>query len=281
MKQPLKYYLNKARKQGWAVGQFNFSTLEQLRGILGAAQKLKSPVILGTSEGESNFLGLEETIALFEISRMKYNVSAYLHFDHGKDIDLIKRAVDFGYLSIHFDGSGLSFEENIEKTKKVVKYAHSRGVLVEGELGYIRGSSEAYKKKIKIKKEDLTSPEQVFQFVKETGVDSLAISIGNVHGIYKGQPRLDFERLKEISRKTNAFLVLHGGSGIPQKEIKKAIALDIIKININTELRVVWKESLKKMRSEIKPYKVLSQAQKSIQEKVEQKIKLFGSNNKI
>ena len=279
----LKNYLKKAQREKWAIGQFNFSTLEQLRGILAAVSKTKSLVILGTSEGESRFLGLEEILALVEISKMKYKIPAYLNLDHGKDLKWIKKAVDFGYSSIHFDGSGLSFKKNIEYTKKIVNYAHKKGVLVEGELGYIGGESKYNRKKAIIKKEDLTLPEQVFEFVEKTKVDNLAVAIGNLHGIYQGAPKLDFERLKEINKKTRAFLVLHGGSGIPKAKIKKAIKLGIVKININTELRMVWKKSLEKNLSwqEIKPYKILPSVQDSIQKKVEEKINLFSSKNKL
>lgn len=259
----LKDCLKKAQRQKSAIGQFNFSTFEQLRGILAAAQKTKTPVILGTSEGESKFLGLKEILALVEISKMKYKVSAFLNLDHGKDLDYIKRAVDFGYSAVHFDGSGLPLEKNIKYAKKIVEYAHKKGVLVEGELD-------------PIKKEGLTFPKKAEKFIKETKVDSLAIAIGNVHGMYKNQ-KLDFERLKEINNRVNAFLVLHGGSGISNIQIRKAIKSGIVKININTELRLAWKEALAKSlkTQEVKPYKILPKAQKAVQEKVEEKVKVF------
>jgi len=186
----LKQILKDAQKKHYAVGQFNFSTIEQLRGILTAAQKMKSPVILGTSEGESRFLGLKETIALVEISKLKYQIPAFLNLDHGKDLKLIKQVIDYGYPAVHFDGSGLSLEKNIKYAKEIVKYAHKRGVLVEGELGYLRGGSRIHKEIARIKKEDLTSPEEVIKFTGETKVDSLAIAIGNIHGIYARMPKL-------------------------------------------------------------------------------------------
>jgi len=261
----LKDYLKKAQKQKFAIGQFNFSTLEQLRGILAAANKMKSPVILGTSEKESKFLGLKEILALVEISKMKYKVPAFLNLDHGKDLDCIKKAIDFGYPAVHFDGSDLSLEKNMKYAKKVVEYAHNKGVLVEGELEGIE-------------KGNLSSLNEVERFVKETKVDSLAIAIGNRHGFYR-DVKLNFNRLKEIKEKTNTFLVLHGGSGISDIQTKKAINLGIVKINLNTELRIAWKGAL--LRSlktqEIKPYKILPQVQKTIQEKVEKKLKLFNS----
>ncbi len=277
----LKNYFKKAEKEKWAIPQFNFSTIEQLRAILSVAQKTKSPVILGTSESESRFLGLKEIIALVEISKIKYKSAAFLNLDHGKDLNWIKKAIDFGYPDIQFDGSKLDFKKNLKITKKVVEYAHKKGVLVEGELGYISGESSLHKNKVKIKKKDLTSLDEVSEFVKKTKVDSLAVAIGNIHGIYKGEPDLDFERLKKIKEITKVFLVLHGGSGIPDKEIKKAIKLGIVKVNINTELRIAWKTSLEKLLlKEVKPYVILSEVQKSIEKKVENKIFLFNSKNK-
>lgn len=279
----LKYYLKKAQKEKWAIGQFNFSTIEQLRGILKAAQNLKSPVILGTSEGESNFLGLEEIVALTEISKMKYNVEAYLNLDHGKDTEYLKKAVDLGYSAIHFDGSGISLEKNIKITEMLAKYAHKRGVLIEGELGAIKGESSFHSEEAVVRKEDFALPEDVKRFEKETKTDSLAVAVGNIHGVYKEKKKIDLERLKEISEKAKSFLVLHGGSDIENDDIKKAIMLGIVKININTELRMAWKEGFMKnlTGNEIKPYKILPFVQDLIQKKVEEKIHLFGSAGKI
>ncbi|PIP24849.1 MAG: ketose-bisphosphate aldolase [Candidatus Nealsonbacteria bacterium CG23_combo_of_CG06-09_8_20_14_all_36_12] len=280
----LKQILKKAQKEGWAIGQFNFSTFEQLKGILMAAKKLRSPIILGTSEGESKFLGCSVVIPLVygQIFELKVNPeSVFLNLDHGKNFDWIEKVVKVGYQMVHFDGSNLSFKENIKRTKKVADYAKRKGVLVEGELGKI----EAVKKGFKIKKENLTDPEKVREFVKKTKVDSLAISIGNLHGIAQKMEKLDFERLKEIRKKINVFLVLHGGSGIPKNEIKKAIKNGISKININTELRLAWRKSLEKSlrlnKGEIKPYKILPSVSEAVQKVVEEKIRLFGSYNKI
>jgi len=279
----LKDYFKKAQKEKWAIGQFNFSTLEQLRGILKAGEKMKSPLILGTSEGESRFLGLREIVALFEIAKTEYDISAFLNLDHGKNLKWIKEAVDYGYDAVHFDGSDLSYKNNIKKTKEVVSYAHKKGVLVEGELGKVTGSSAVHKGKSKIKREDLTSPTKVKEFVKETGVDSLAVAIGNIHGVFKKMPELDFERLKEIRKKSDVFLVLHGASGIAPTDIKKAIRGGMVKININTELRIAWKEALKgELSGEgIKPYNILPSVQLAVQKKVEEKMKLFDSKGKV
>jgi len=256
----LKQALKQAKKKGYALGQFNFSTLEQLRGILRAARK--TPVILGVSEGEIGYLGLEETVALVEIAKAKYNLNVFLNLDHGHNLKLIKKAVDYGFSAVHFDGSGLGLEKNIQYVKKVVQYAHKKGVLVEGELD-------------DIKKGSLTSFDKAREFVFRTKVDSLAIAIGNVHGYYRNV-KLDFKRLKELN-KLNVFLVLHGGSGISKDQIRKAIKLGIAKVNNNTELRMAWKQGLIKSlkNKEIKPYKILPFVEKSVQNKVEEKINLF------
>lgn len=285
----LKHYLKKAQKEGWAIGQFNFSTLEQLRGILAAAAKLKSPVILGTSHGESQYLGIKEVVALVEISKVKYGVPAFLNLDHAKDFECIKEAIDYGYPAVHFDGSHLPLEKNIEYAKKVVDYAHKKDVVVEGEVGAIgTESSKIYKKEFKIKESDLTNPDDAQRFIKETGADSLAISIGTFHGIEVSgkNPRIRLKRLEEIREKIRStFLVLHGGSGTRNSDIKKAIKLGIVKININTELRIAYAKGLgknfKKKKMEIAPYKYLPFAIEAVQKKAEEKIKLFGSDNRI
>lgn len=272
----LKKVLQQAQQQNYAIGQFNFSSWEQLRGILKAAQAKEQPLIIGTSEGESHYLGLEQARTLVDIEKEQYGVSAFLNLDHGKDLNWIRKAVDVGYDAVHFDGSNLSFEENVRKTKQVVNYAHPE-TLVEGELGYLVGESQSHQEKIEINEENLTSPDQVREFVEQTGVDSLAVAIGNVHGIYAEMPALDLDRLEEINEQTDAFLVLHGGSGVTDREIKQVIQRGVVKINVNTELRMAWKEALKKVvkKDSIKPYQVLPEVERVVQEKVKHKIKLF------
>jgi ketose-bisphosphate aldolase len=266
----LKYYLTKAKKEKWAVGQFNFCTLEQLRGIMAAAAGMKSPIILGTSEGEAGFLGIKEAVALVEILKVEYGVAAFLNLDHGKNLGLIKEAVDFGYSAVHFDGSSIGdIEKNIMYAQKTAIMAHKKGIMAEGEIDDIQ-------------KDKLTDAKEAEEFVRKTGVDSLAIALGNIHGFYKNV-KLDFKRLKEIRSQTNAFLVLHGGSGISTEQVRKAVKLGISKVNVNTELRMAWKEGIKKgiKGKEVKPYKVLPEAEKAVQKKVEEKIRLFSSYNKV
>jgi len=261
----LKYYLNEAKRNKYAIGQFNFSTLTQLRGILSAVNKLETPVILGVSEGELNYLGLEEVVALVEIAKARSLAPLFLHLDHGKDVELIKRCVDYGFSSVHFDGSTLPLEKNTEYAKTIVQYAHKKGVLVEGEMESIGLKS-------------LASSEDIEKFGKETGIDSIAVAVGSVHGIAK--VKLDFNKLKDLgSLIKDKFIVLHGGSGIDKGQIRKAINLGVVKVNINTEIRIAWKEGMKKAlkKNELKPYKIVPIVENIIQKKVAEKIKLFGT----
>lgn len=278
----LNYYYKKAEKEKWAIGQFNFSTLEQMRAIIKAGHITKSPIILGTSENEAKFFGIEEAVNLKNIINKKYNIPIFLNLDHGKDLKFIKKAIDMGYSSVHYDGSSLSIKENIKNTKKIVSYAKKKGVLVEGEVGFIEGNSTDNKNEFSLKY-DLTSPVEAENFVKETNVNLLAVAIGNVHGIYLKMPDLDFKLLSDIKEKTIAFLVLHGGSGIKEKYLKEAIKRGVVKVNINTETRKEWKDSLKKelLSNDIKPYNILFQVERKIEEKIKKKIILLGSNQKI
>lgn len=279
----LKECFYRAQKKQWALGHFNFSTPDQLRGIVAAAKKLSSPVIVATSEGELEFWGAEEAVALVRILENKTGQRLFLHFDHGREWRLLKKTIDFGYDSVHFDGSHLDFKENIRLTKKVVDYAHQRGVWVEAELGLISGSSRPFKKKFKIKEKNLTRPEEVAEFVKKTKADSLAVAVGSAHGIYPKKEKIDFKLLKEIRKQTNVYLVLHGASGVSPADLKKAIKSGIQKININTDLRIVWKRALKKAiaGTEVKPYLLLPQASEAVEQKVREYLKIFKSTNQL
>jgi len=281
MKKHLGYYLKKAEREGWAMGQFNVSNLETLKAIFQAAQKLKSPVIIGTSEGESRFLGLDQAVALVRSLREKSLFPLFLNLDHGHSFSYLKEAIKAGYDAVHFDGSELSLDENIKQTIKVVKEARKWNVLVEGEVGII-GSVLGQEREV------LTNPLDAFRFLKETRIDSLAISINNLHGIRRSgvNPNLNIKRLKEIKKIIKKTpLVLHGGSGTPKNDIKKAIRYGISKINFNTELRMSFTSALKKVikekPNEIVPYKYMPFVINTVQKVVEEKIKLFGSANKV
>ena len=285
----LKYYFKKAQKEGWAMPQFNFSDFSQMKAIVEKCAELKSPVILGTSEGESKFFGIQEAVALRNLLRNKLRNPIFLNLDHGKSFEYLKQAIDAGYDGVHFDGSKLSLEENIKITKQVENYAKWRGVLVEGEVGRLRtDSSKIYLEKFEIKESDLTKPSEAKEYINKTGVDSLAVSIGNFHGIEISGicPDLRLDILKQIKDEVgNVFLVLHGGSGTQEDDIRRAIKLGIVKININTELRVAFTGNLRRALSsnseETTPYKYLPEAQKSVSKVVALKIGIFGSANKV
>ncbi len=286
MNKLLKYF-SKAQKQGFAIGAFNAANLEVLQAIVNAAQKLKSPVIIESSPGETAYGQPENLDDFVENAKKKTGLPIFLNLDHGNSLELVKQVVDSGYEMVHFDGSSLSFEKNKTLTKRAVEMAKKKGLVVEGELGHISGKSEAAldTKVEEIQKQGvLTDSDQAAEFVQFTGVDVLAVFVGNVHGVYKGEPRLDFERLKQIREKTGSFLSLHGGSGIPSQTIQKAIKRGIVKINVNTELRVAYKETVKKVfgqSKEVAVYKLMPPVVEAVQKIVEEKIKMFGSSGKI
>ena len=285
----IRYYLEKAQKEKFAIPQFNFSDFTQMKAILASAEKMKSPVILGTSEGESKFFGLDEAVALRNVLSKKTGVPMFLNLDHGKSFEYLKQAIDAGYDMVHFDGSKLSLEENIKITKQVVKYAKKKNVTVEGEVGKLgTDSSKLYSEKFEINEDNLTKLVDAEKYVKATKVDLLAVSVGNFHGIEISgiDPNLRLDVLAKIHKNLeDKFLVLHGGSGTPEDDIKKAIKLGVVKININTELRLAFSGNLRRAlyndKEEIVPYKFLADAKSSVEKVVALKIKLFDSENKI
>ena len=290
----MKEILQKAQQNKYAIGSFNFSTAEILKAIVSAAKDLKSPIIVSTSEGEAKFFGLREAAALTDAWRQATKLPIILNLDHGKSLEMIKKAVAAGYNAVHFDGSCLSYEQNLAQTNTVVKYIREvektfdREIIVEGELGYLRGSSSAHAEKLEIKTQDLTSPEQAMDFIERTGVDSLAVVIGNAHGVFAaGEEKLHLDRLAEIKKAVGdkVFLVLHGGSGISEQDVKRAIELGIVKVNINTELRLAYQsglaEELKDQPQETTPYKILEPSFENVKKVVMEKIKLFGSEGRV
>ncbi|MBN2459298.1 class II fructose-bisphosphate aldolase [Candidatus Woesearchaeota archaeon] len=280
----IKLY-RQADKQGFAIGAFNFSTNEILKGIISGAMSKKAPIIISMSEGERAYFGCEESVAAYKAIFRKYP-HVVLHADHTKTFEEIKKVVDAGYPSVHFDGSRLEYDENLKQTKQAARYAHRHGVFIEGELGGITGGSTTHTESLKdvIKEDMLTKPEQAKEYVKKTKVDSLAISIGNAHGLWKEQKKLDFDRLKAIKQATGKFLVLHGGSGTLAEDYQKAIELGMNKININTDVRVAFARALLQgvtNRKDDVPYHYLGEVSKTVARVVEDKIIIFKSDNKI
>lgn len=258
-------------KNNKALCAFNFSTIETAESIVKIAAFLKSTFILQTSEGEAIFLNPEIAQAIASHLSKKYHQPFSLNLDHGKNLKLIEKCINCGYTSIHFDGSNLSLKENIKLTKTVVELCKPKKISVEGEIGQISGSSSLTKSH---QEESLTNPNEAVQFIKETGVDSLAVSIGEKHGL--GKPNLHFNLLKKIASLVKIPLVLHGGSGISAKDLNQAILLGIRKVNFNTELRLAWTQSLKNYfkhhPQEIVPYKILSAVDRRVSQIAKQKI---------
>lgn len=293
---PLKFYLDKARKEHWAIGQFNFSDFSEVKGIVQAAQNQRAPIILGTSEGESKFFGLQEAVALRDVLRKKTGLPIFLNLDHGRSFEYLQQAMLAGYDMVHFDGSKLPLEENIKISKQVLAFAKSRllwglggqrEVVVEGEVGHFStDASIIYQDNFQIKEEDLTSVKDAQEYYKKAKVNVLAVNIGTFHGIDANiiSPALRLDRLKELQEKVGVPMVLHGGSGTPQGDLKAAVGLGIVKVNINTELRMAFtkalRETLAKNQSEITPYKFLPDAVDAVKWVTESNIKLFDSENK-
>ncbi len=279
-----KNIFKKAQKGGYAIGAFNTSNLEITKAIISAAEKMNSPVIIETSEGEMKHLTPEISAAEVKELAKKSKIPIVLHLDHGASLESVKNAIEAGYTSIHLDGSSLPYNENVKLTKVATKLAHLHNLSIEGEIGHIAGSSESHSKKIEIAEENLTDPKEALKFVRETGVDVLAVSIGNIHGIYSNPPQLDFERLKEIKKLVKKYFSLHGGSGIPKNQIKKAIALGVVKINVNTELRVAFHKGIlhefEVHPDQVVPYKYLPAGGEAVEKVVIEKIRLFGSAGK-
>ena len=285
----IKDYLNRTISEKWAVGHFNFSEIEALRAIVQSAAGLKTPVFVGTSEGEGKHVGFKEAAALVKAFREEFGIPIFLNADHIKKFEIIKEAVDAGYDAVLADFSALPFEDNIKMTRQSVEYAKSKnpGIIVEGEIGYIRGESKI-QKVVEIKPEDLTKPEEAARFVKETGVDMLAPAVGNIHGIVtESEEKVDFSRIEEIKKAVGdgIYLVLHGGSGLPEAEFRNAIEAGISIVHINTEIRVAFteamKEAIKAAPQETTPYKILTPTVEAMAKVIEEKLKIFGSVNKI
>ncbi len=269
--------LNKAKQNKYAVPHFNINDLEWTKYILEECEELKVPVILGVSEGACKYMGGFNTIYGMVTGLMKdlnITIPVCLHVDHGQSFELCKSAIDAGFTSVMIDASKHKLEENIRITKEVVDYAHKHNVSVEAEVGHIGGTED------NISAEAMNATlEDCLTMYNETGIDSLAPALGSVHGVYKGEPNLDFERMSQINEALPIPLVLHGASGIPGDKIEKAIASGTSKINVNTDFQIVWAEAVRKKLDEDKevydPRKVIGAGEQAIKEKIKEKVALF------
>ncbi|GFP19591.1 fructose-bisphosphate aldolase, class II [Candidatus Hakubella thermalkaliphila] len=279
---PNKLLLEKAMAEGYAVGAFNTNNLETTRAIVRAARELDSPLILATSEGAINYAGINNLKTMAEIAAQESGLPISLHLDHGTSLEIVMRCIRHGWSSVMYDGSKLPFEENVANTRQVVELAHLVGVSVEGELGRLVGVEDNIS--VTEREAAMTDPDQAQEFVKRTGVDALAVAIGNAHGFYKGEPQLDFIRLEQIRARVEVPLVLHGASGIPDEGIRRAVKIGVDKINIDTEVRAAFQKAVASFLAEnpqvIDPRKILGPAIKAMSEVVKSKIELFGSVGK-
>lgn len=274
---------SRAQTEGFALGAFNFSNLETLKAIVQAAKKLNTPVVVEVSPREAEFIGLPQVYALVSSYRKSLDLPIFLNLDHGFEEEKVKEAIELGFDMVHFDGSQLSFEENIRISRDLVQYAHQEKVLVEGEIDKIVGSSIIHKERQAPLK--MTDPSQAARFVRATEVDVFAAFVGNFHGVYSDPLKLDLFRLEEVRKKTGCFLSLHGGSGIEPEQIKEAIKQGVVKINVNTELRVAYMKTLREVlqaeSEEIVPYKIFPPVIEAVQNVVEEKIRLFIPEGKF
>lgn len=300
---PLEF-LKAARAGGWAVGGFNVYNLESARAVISAAAKFRSPVMVQTSEGAIKHAGLENIASIVRSLAEASPAPVALHLDHGKSIEVAKAAVEAGYTSVMIDTSRLSLEENIAATRQIVEYAHARGVQVEAEIGQLAGIEDLGEDEAAA---TFTAPEDAVRFAGETGVDSLTITIGTSHGAFKfkGEPRLDFDRLAAIAGLIDTPIVLHGASsvpaedvsfaarygaqlphakGIPEQLIRRAISLGVAKINTDSDLRLVALGRLRQVLAErpdiFNMYELMAEVEDAIRLSVEARIRLFGSEGK-
>ncbi len=291
----LNEYIIEAGQKGIAIGHFNISNIEALHGIYNASKKLsveisqQVPIIIGVSEGEEEFIGREEVASLIKTIRERDNYPIFLNADHHYSFESVKKALDAGYDAAIIDAVKLPLEENITLTRKCVDYAkvlnekYGRNILIEAELGFIGQSSKVMDSiPDEVSKATLTIPSDAKYFVEQTGINLIAPSVGNIHGMVKGgNPRLDIERIKEIKEACNTPIVLHGGSGIADIDFTNAIKEGIDVIHINTEIRVAFKDALTKFLNEnpneVAPYKFLKTGVEAVEVVVYNRLKLFNN----
>lgn len=276
----LSYWLAKARKEKFALGAFNVGGWEFLKAISQAAKNLNFPVIVEVSSGEEKHLGMQNLLSLVNNVKEELGVEIFLNLDHAEDIEKIKIAIDKGFDLIHFDGSRLPYEENLRLTAEIVKLAHGRGVLVEGEIDHIPGSSQRHGEKGVREESGYTNPQKAREFVEKTGIDLLAVSVGNAHGVYSEEQKLDVTRMAAIAAELpDTFFSLHGGSGVAPEDITAVIRQGVVKVNVNTEMRLVYRETLENVLrgnpDEAAMYKLLPPVVEAVERVVEAKMLLF------
>ena len=274
--------LNKAQREGYAVPAFNIHNLETLQVVVETAAELKSPVILAGTPSTIDYAGGEYIVAMAEVAAKKHDIPIAIHLDHFEKIDEIKHYVNIGFKSTMIDASHESFEDNVAIVKKVVEYAHKYDSTVEAELGRLGGQEDDLI--VDEKDTKYTNPQQAKEYVERTGIDSLAVAIGTAHGLYKGEAKLDLDRLAEIRAMVEVPLVLHGASDVPDELVKKAISLGICKVNVATDLKIPFSDAVKKYFIENPdandPRKYMAPGKEAMKKIVAHKIMVCGSNGK-
>lgn len=277
-----KEILMKAQQEGYAVGAFNAENMEMVQAIVAAAEELSSPVIIQTTPGSLQYADTDMFFGMVNAEAKKAKVPVALHLDHGNSAELCAKAILSGYTSIMIDGSKLAFSENVALTKKVVEFAHAMGVPVEGELGTVGGKEDTHE--VKDSEKSYTDPEEAKDFAEQTGVDFLAVGIGNAHGFYKGVPQLRFDILEKTKSLVSIPIVLHGASGIPDEDVKKSTGLGICKVNFATELRDAFtkgvKEYLEKNPEVFDPKKYNGAGREKVKELIKHKMHVLNSVHK-
>lgn len=287
----MKEMLEDARAKKYAVPAFDVSNYEMIKCIAEVCEEEHSPALFMCLQPDLDNRGMGFITSMIKEAERAYNIPVCMHLDHSKSLDDIKAAIDAGFSSVMYDGSELPFEENVKNTKAVADYAHKLGVSVEAELGHVCDAiagtnAEAAEEKAEDPYESLTDPKEVVEFVDKTKVDALAVAVGTAHGVYTSTPVLAYDRLKEINEISKACLVLHGGSGTPDESIKKAIQLGITKINIYSEVLNGLHTGLKDKLDTINnmsmwPIFTYETAKEKMKAVIRDKIRVFGSNNRI
>lgn len=278
-----KQMLIDAMENNYAVPAFNIHNLETIQVVVETAQEMKSPVILAGTPGTISYAGGDYIVGIAKVAANKYDIPIAIHLDHFEDVEEIKRYIDMGFRSSMIDASSEQFEENIRITKTVVDYAHKYGATVEAELGKLGGQEDDLV--VDAENASYTDPKSAAEFIERTGIDSLAVAIGTAHGLYKGEPKLDFERLKSIRAIVNIPLVLHGASDVPDELVRRAIELGINKVNVATDLKIPFANAVKKYFIENPeandPRKYMTPGKLAMKEIVRHKIEVCGSTNRI
>lgn len=278
----MKELVDKAQKGRYAIGAFNCNNMEIVQAIVAAAEAENAPVIIQASQGAIKYAGINYIAGLTQIAAQGAKVPIALHLDHGTSYEQCFQCVENGFSSVMIDGSKHPLADNIALTQRVIAVARPKGVSVEGELGKIGGTEDDIT--VSEKEALFTDPLDAERFCRETSVDALAIAIGTAHGQYKGIPQLDFDRLREITKRVSTPIVLHGSSGVPEEAIREAISLGVAKVNIDTNIREAFVAAARKVLeenpAEIDPRKMLGPAREAAIEVIREKIRIFGSSGK-